>query len=57
MRDRYLPGWLGAAYAERLPNAELAEVPGAGHWPWLEQPELIERVIRFLGNDKGSWSA
>jgi pimeloyl-ACP methyl ester carboxylesterase len=57
MRDRYLPGWLGAAYAERLPNAELAEVPGAGHWPWFEQPELIERVIRFLGNDKGSWSA
>jgi pimeloyl-ACP methyl ester carboxylesterase len=21
---------------------------GAGHWPWLDQPELVERVGAFL---------
>jgi pimeloyl-ACP methyl ester carboxylesterase len=48
-RDRYLPTRFGAAYAERLPGAELVTVPGAGHWPWLERPELVDRVADFLG--------
>jgi pimeloyl-ACP methyl ester carboxylesterase len=47
-RDRYLPARFGAAYAERLPRAELLTVPGAGHWPWLERPELVDRVADFL---------
>jgi pimeloyl-ACP methyl ester carboxylesterase len=50
-RDRYLPTRFGAAYAERLPGAELLTVPGAGHWPWLERPELVERVVAFLAGD------
>lgn len=53
-RDRYLPARFGAAYAERLPNAELLEAPDAGHWPWLDQPELIDRILRFLVTDEGS---
>jgi pimeloyl-ACP methyl ester carboxylesterase len=55
-RDRYLPARFGAAYADRLPNAELLEAPDAGHWPWLDQPELIGRMIRFLvtGEDSPS---
>lgn len=56
MRDRYLPGRFAAAYAERLPAAELLEAPEAGHWPWLDQPELIERMIRFL-TQRGRLSA
>jgi pimeloyl-ACP methyl ester carboxylesterase len=48
MKDRYLPGRFGAAYAEALPNAELIELPDAGHWPWIEDPELVERVVGFL---------
>jgi pimeloyl-ACP methyl ester carboxylesterase len=48
MRDRYLPGRFGAAYAERLPGAELVEALEAGHWPWIDQPELLKRVMRFL---------
>ncbi len=46
--DPYLPAWLGAAYAERLANAELLELPELGHWPWMEDPNVIERVTSFL---------
>lgn len=47
-RDRYLPARFGRAYAAALPNAELLELPEAGHWPWWEGvPGLIERVLDF----------
>jgi pimeloyl-ACP methyl ester carboxylesterase len=51
-KDRYLPARFGPAYAARLPNSELIEAPQAGHWPWIDDPALIERVIRFLGTDE-----
>ena len=54
MRDRYLPGRFAAVYAECLPGAQLLEAPEAGHWPWIDQPELIGRMIRFLEGDEGS---
>jgi pimeloyl-ACP methyl ester carboxylesterase len=47
-RDRYLPTRFATAYAERLPNSELAVAHGAGHWPWLERPELVDRMLAFL---------
>lgn len=34
----------------RLPAAELLEVEGAGHWPWIDRPELVGRVARFLAS-------
>lgn len=46
--DPYLPEEFGRAYAERLPNSELLELENAGHWPWLDRPELIETVVDFL---------
>jgi pimeloyl-ACP methyl ester carboxylesterase len=52
MRDRYLPARFGEAYAARLPNSELVELPEAGHWPWIDAPEVVDRVIRFLATDK-----
>jgi pimeloyl-ACP methyl ester carboxylesterase len=52
LRDRYLPARFGRAYAARLPNAELMELPEAGHWPWIEAPEMVERLIGFLASDK-----
>jgi pimeloyl-ACP methyl ester carboxylesterase len=54
MRDRYLPGRFAAAYAERLPRAELVEAPEAGHWPWIDQPALVDRIVGFLRADEGS---
>jgi pimeloyl-ACP methyl ester carboxylesterase len=53
MRDRYLPPRFGRDYADRLPNSELMEVPSAGHWPWIDAPEVVDRVIGFLATDEG----
>jgi pimeloyl-ACP methyl ester carboxylesterase len=46
--DRYLAPKFGYAYSEALPNARLRRVPGAGHWPWLDAPPLVDEVCRFL---------
>jgi pimeloyl-ACP methyl ester carboxylesterase len=48
MRDPYMPDRFGAAYASALPHAELLELPDAGHWPWLDRPDLVDRVVDFL---------
>jgi pimeloyl-ACP methyl ester carboxylesterase len=53
-RDRYLPERFGPAWAASLPNAELYELPKAGHWPWIDAPEAVDRVVRFLEDDEGS---
>jgi pimeloyl-ACP methyl ester carboxylesterase len=45
--DRYLPTRFAHAYGEVL-GAEVEVVDGAGHWPWIDRPELIERVCAFL---------
>jgi pimeloyl-ACP methyl ester carboxylesterase len=47
--DPYIPARFGRAYAGALPRAELLELSGAGHVPWLDRPEVIERVVSFLG--------
>jgi pimeloyl-ACP methyl ester carboxylesterase len=47
-RDRYLPIEFARAYAGRLPDAELVELPDAAHWPWLDRPDVVERVVGFL---------
>jgi pimeloyl-ACP methyl ester carboxylesterase len=47
-RDPYIPASFAAAYAAALGDAELLEVPDAGHVPWLDRPEVIERVVSFL---------
>jgi pimeloyl-ACP methyl ester carboxylesterase len=52
--DRYLPSKFGRAYAARLPNAELYELTDAGHWPWIEEPEVVDRVTRFIASDEDS---
>lgn len=49
LRDRYLPARFGRGHAQALANAELVELPAAGHWPWLEEPALIPRVVDFIG--------
>jgi pimeloyl-ACP methyl ester carboxylesterase len=48
MRDPYIPARFAAQYAQALPNAELIELPDAGHWPWLDRPDLIDRLVEFL---------
>jgi pimeloyl-ACP methyl ester carboxylesterase len=48
MRDPFIPGRFAAAYASALGDATLLELPDAGHWPWMDDPQLIERVAGFL---------
>lgn len=47
-RDPYIPPVYGRRLAERLPRAELEEVRHAGHWAWLDRPELVDRALAFL---------
>ncbi len=47
-RDPWLDPKFARAYASRLPRADLELIAGAGHWPWLDQPEVIERVTAFV---------
>src|ERR1019366_9861076 len=49
----YIPARFAAAYAAALPNAELLELPDAGHWPWIDRPELVQRLAGFLGDGGG----
>jgi pimeloyl-ACP methyl ester carboxylesterase len=51
-RDPWLEPELARRYAERLPQAEVEVIEAAGHWPWLDRPELIERVAAFLGQSR-----
>jgi pimeloyl-ACP methyl ester carboxylesterase len=53
MQDPYIPGRFGQAYASALGDAELVELPDAGHWPWLDRPDVIDRVVDFLGATPG----
>jgi pimeloyl-ACP methyl ester carboxylesterase len=47
-RDPYLPARFAGAFAAALPNAELEVVEGAGHWPWIDDASVIDRVLRFV---------
>ncbi|MFI4990816.1 MAG: alpha/beta fold hydrolase [Solirubrobacterales bacterium] len=49
MRDPYIPARFGKAYADVL-DGELLELPDAGHWPWLDRPDVVDRVVEFLGD-------
>jgi pimeloyl-ACP methyl ester carboxylesterase len=48
-RDRYLPASFAQAYADALPNASAQLIPEAGHWPWLQDRELVRTLSSFLG--------
>ncbi len=48
LADPYIPGRFGRDYARALPDAELLELADAGHWPWLDRPDIIDRVADFL---------
>ena len=47
-RDPYIPTKFAQAHAEALPNAEVEIVPGAGHWPWIDDQRVIDRVVEFI---------
>jgi pimeloyl-ACP methyl ester carboxylesterase len=47
-RDPWCGRDLAEAYASRLPDSTLQPVPSAGHWPWLDAPEVVERISAWV---------
>jgi pimeloyl-ACP methyl ester carboxylesterase len=52
MRDPYIPARFGKVYADVF-GGELLELPDAGHWAWLDRPDVVDRVVAFLGGASG----
>jgi pimeloyl-ACP methyl ester carboxylesterase len=46
--DPWYPPALADAFAARLPGATVERIAGAGHWPWLDRPEVVDRVASLL---------
>jgi pimeloyl-ACP methyl ester carboxylesterase len=47
-RDPYLPAELAQRYADALGGPVTARVlDDAGHWPWLDEPALIDEIASF----------
>ncbi len=46
--DPFLKPRFAEAYAAALPGARLELVPGAGHWPWVDDARVVDQVLDFL---------
>ena len=46
--DLYIGARFGHAYADALGKAEHRVVERAGHWLWVDRPEVIDEVAAFL---------
>ena len=46
--DPWLPVAVGETYAAVMPHAQIEHVQQAGHWPWLDSPDVVDRVASFL---------
>jgi len=50
-RDPYIPPVFAERFADALGGpASVRHLPEAGHWPWLEEPELIDEIAAFLSD-------
>jgi pimeloyl-ACP methyl ester carboxylesterase len=47
-RDPYLPPRFGDAYAAVLPDSRLQVLDGIGHWPWIDDPRVVDEVVDFV---------
>jgi len=48
--DSWFAAELADGYASRLPQATLERIADAGHWPWLDQPRVVDLVASFLAD-------
>jgi pimeloyl-ACP methyl ester carboxylesterase len=46
-RDPWLAPGYADAFGDRLRNATVTRVAGAGHWPWLDDPAVRDRLCDF----------
>jgi pimeloyl-ACP methyl ester carboxylesterase len=47
-QDPWFPIQHAEAYARLVPGARLERVAGAGHWPWLDRPEVADTLAQAL---------
>ena len=48
-RDPFVPDTVRRRLRRGAPGRARAEhLPDAGHWPWHDRPDVVERVLRFL---------
>lgn len=48
-RDPWFGSELADALTGTLQHAALERIPDAGHWPWLDRSDVIDKIIEFLG--------
>ncbi len=46
--DPWYPSAVADEYGDRLGGATVERIAGAGHWPWLDRPEVVDRVASLL---------
>ena len=48
-RDQYIDATFADAYASALGGeVDVLHLNDAGHWPWHDRPDAIDRVATFL---------
>lgn len=47
-QDPWLPRELADVYGRRLPRAIVERIEGAGHWPWLDDSTVADRIAEFV---------
>jgi pimeloyl-ACP methyl ester carboxylesterase len=46
--DPWYPRAVADEYGARLPGATVERIAGAGHWPWLDRPDVVDLVASLL---------
>ena len=53
--DEFTPIKYHEYFRDKLPNCQLKIISDAGHWPFVEQPELFDHtVLEFLDGQRGT---
>ena len=51
-RDPYIPAEFADATGAALGDATVRHLEDAGHWPWLDRPDVVDMVAEFLAGHR-----
>jgi len=46
--DPFISSRFAGEFAARLPDARVDGLDDAGHWPWIDRPDVVDRTVGFL---------